>query len=1636
MPSLNPTTSRSVGVLLVESSAHPARELTSSLVKLGYKVTDRVSTSEDALRSINERRPDLVFMDLELKGAPDGIAAADQIRARFDIPVVYLTEFSEKALVERAKRTEPYGFLAKPVALPELRSTIEIALYKHEADKRIRESERRYRDLVEHAHEAIVVVNLDEHGSIEYVNPRVEELSGYTEEEVRSRSFLEFVRPDDRSRVEKIFAGRQQGNRAPQLYEACIICRDGSQLFAEIKTVVSLWKDKSVVLVFIRDLTDRVQKEQALEASARQLSLISDGVPGYLAYIDRNQHYRFVNGAYIDLFNVSKEEIVGRHIREIIGDNNYERAQSHIESALAGNSVAFEGQFVFAGGSRQFFIQYVPDIEDSGVVNGFYSLIVDVTQRYEAEKALRESEEKFRLMFELSPDIHVLYDYDGYIDCNEASVRSLGLASRENLISAQPADISPPYQPDGRLSAETSRELMETAFAEGSHRFDWVCQKPDGTPVYLDILANRIMLKGKAVIHAIARDVTDKKRAEDALRESENLRRLMFEGHRAVKLLIDPLTGGIVDANPAAVSFYGYDSETLKRMNIADINTLTHEQVKDEIERARRNEKDFFSFQHRLASGEIRDVDVYSCPIELHGRPLLYSIIHDVTDRRKMEDKLLEAEELFQQLTENINHVLHVYDPVGDRFVYVSPAYEKIWGRPVTEVLEDPLSFTRYVHPEDMPAFEEAVRKEHDDGEYFDLEYRIINSEGALKWIWSRNFPVLSKDGEVNRVVGIAEDITERKNTEQALLESEQRFRLAFESSPDAIFWADGHTGDIIKCNREAERLMGMDRNEIEGLHHARLHPPEHAEFYRKGFESHTVDQTSGVEGEILRSDGARVPVRVTAKAMEIGGRHIVQGFFRDITERKQAEEDLRLKALVLDQIDNLVAITDLSGKLLYVNRAQIEILGRSREELLSGTTEIFGEDPSRGATQEHILQTTLADGSWQGEVVNYTADGRGLIVDCRTQIVRDEHGRPILLCGVATDITERKKAEEELRLKALVLDQIHDLVCVTDLEGNVTYVNKAHEEVHGYSRQEFLSSTTELFGADPSSRPSDEEIIAATLKEGSWLGERENYTADGREIVVELRTQVVGDEQGIPVSLCGVATDITARKQVEEALRRSEAQKQAILDGISENLAFVDENFIVQWANKAAAEYSGKSPHEVIGLKCHEVFYNMDRPCNGCPARRSITTGKPERNEIESSDGRTWDARSMPVRSPDGSLLGIVEIAEDVTEKKAAHEFLLQSERYKAVADLSAGVAHNFNNLLQIILGNTDLALSDLQSGELSELSGRLREIGDNARFGAETVMRLTKFAGDTVSGVSGQTEIVDLSDLVRQAVEMTKPLWKSEPHKKGISISLDSRLEPGCTIRGDKTEIFEVMVNLIRNATEALSEGGAIEISTLRDQSRVQLRVRDTGIGIPSAHLHRIFTPFFSTSTAVGRGLGLATCRAIADKHGGTITAESVEGKGSTFTVIFPVVDANAKVPTKKALTTSSRSLRIMVIDDSEATAKVIARGLEKLGHTVCSVCSAQEGLRRLADDPVDVVICDPPVPGMTGRETIRRISELSAKQGSSKPKVIILSGRTEEARDPKKMTESRADAVVEKPTELIGLANVIDKVTSDEP
>jgi len=372
-----------------------------------------------------------------------------------------------------------------------------------------------------------------------------------------------------------------------------------------------------------------------------------------------------------------------------------------------------------------------------------------------------------------------------------------------------------------------------------------------------------------------------------------------------------------------------------------------------------------------------------------------------------------------------------------------------------------------------------------------------------------------------------------------------------------------------------------------------------------------------------------------------------------------------------------------------------------------------------------------------------------------------------------------------------------------------------------------------------------------------------------------------------------------------------------------------------------------------------------------------------------------------------------------DTTERKELQEHLLQHEKLRALGELAGGVAHDFNNILGIILGRSQLlqrAVGD------EEVRRGLQTIERAAFDGGETVRRIQDFAR---SRTERDFELVDLNTLLQETVEITRTRWKdqAEMHDVRIDVTLERGAIP--PVRGNASELREIYTNLIFNAVDAMPDGGSILLRSRADGGDVVVEVRDTGQGMDDFVRSRIFDPFFTTKGTKGMGLGMSVVYGIVERHKGKITVESALQKGTCFAIRMPAGSPEDREKSVEMLAPEATAARILVIDDERDIVELVADILEAHGHRVRSAVSGSEGLELLEQEEFDLLLCDLGMREMTGWEVVRAVRERDDGIG-----VVLITGWGATL-SVEKVADHGIDAVLAKPFQMKKLLETVAEV-----
>ena len=769
------------------------------------------------------------------------------------------------------------------------------------------------------------------------------------------------------------------------------------------------------------------------------------------------------------------------------------------------------------------------------------------------------------------------------------------------------------------------------------------------------------------------------------------------------------------------------------------------------------------------------------------------------------------------------------------------------------------------------------------------------------RWVELRTYPLKDERGETTLVIEHVRDVSLRRQAEEALKESERRFRQLAENIDEVFWFASLEPDQMLYVSPAFERVFGLAPQAI--YENPRAMPElVHPEDRQRVIDSFAAWRRGGspkgyaIEYRIIRPDGSVrwLRDRVTGILDEQGGLWGASGLAEDITERKRAEESLeeseaRYRALV-DNAQVGVFRCRLSGEIDYLNRAAAAMAGYDRpEEIYELKTGQFHADLE---DRERVLTELKAQGRISGREVKMR-NRRG---EVRT-LLASACLRGDIIDGTLTDITEQKRAAERLAASEeryrLLVENSPDCIKTLDPQGRFLSMNRAGLQAMGRTLEETLGR----YYADdflPSGQPAVRQAVGRAA-----AGER--VTFEGRDVRgrVWLVTLVpLRDGQGRVERLLGVSRDVTRTRQTEQAVRRSEERYRLLLENSPDCIKTLDAEGRFLSVNKAGLQMMGRTLEETLGRLYLNDFHPADQPA----IRRGLA--KALEGETTSLEARSHPAAPRQINwlvtfVPPNVQGEVLVVARDVTGLKRAEETMRRANeelaRLSRLKDEFLSMAsHELKTPVTSIKLFCELALRQPQ-----KVAARLPEVLATINRQADHLVSLVNDLLDVsrldLGRVRLELEPCDVEELLDEVCRLSLELYPSHP------LRCQPPPEP-VLVRADRSRLIQVLQNLIDNAAKYSAEGSPIEVSVAVANERVTLAVRDLGPGIAPEDLPHIFERFFKSPTqqalVPGLGLGLYISRELIKRHGGRLWAESTPGQGSTFYIELPLLPARPPV------------------------------------------------------------------------------------------------------------------------------------------
>ncbi|MHA1379670.1 MAG: PAS domain S-box protein [Candidatus Helarchaeota archaeon] len=813
--------------------------------------------------------------------------------------------------------------------------------------------------------------------------------------------------------------------------------------------------------------------------------------------------------------------------------------------------------------------------------------------------------------------------------------------------------------------------------------------RQDGEVLWLETYSKPIIYEGRPADLVMLIDITEKKKIELDLINSEEKYRILTENSNDLISVLNIDTTKIEYVNEKVhKKVLGYEKEELIGY---EAGKFVHP---DDLRKALETAKKYWQIGESTTNLRWRRKDGNYIWLEVRGKKFtddsgnekILTFSKDITEQVKTEQNLIESEAKYRSILEQSLVGICIY---RDRVKYVNQKFAEIIGYTVDEIMEmAPNEYSKIVHPDDLKYIIKQINKKFRSKSDASFNYSIrgIKKTGEIIWtdVYSK---AIYYDGK-KAILAMVIDITEKRIAEEKLKESEAKYRETLDTIPDVVFESDTEL-NLIYTNKAGLEIFGYSVQDVEkGLKLTQTVLPndmekaiENSKKVMKGEFRHPLDS------RFMKKDGTMFWGRINARAIyknnKVAG---MGGVISDITRRKEMEDKIRESEekyrFLAENMDDVIAILDINSNFLYVNEAQEKLTGFSKEELLNKPALDFVHPkdirPIKELFQEFYKTGT---GGRRVEFRILKKDGSYLWVETKVKIITDNDGTKKAIL-VARDADQRKKLEFTLKESEAryreTLDLLPDIIYESDLELNITYANLAALQKFGYTNEEFKSGLKISKVMAPKELERSGKAISRILK--GEITEPADYlfiTKTGEEFWGRIHNRPIYKNEKI-VGMRGVIVDISERKRMEKALMESQQRLKGIISSVTDFMIVIDEHYNITWANEVVKKRFGP---DLIGKKCFEVYQKSNNVCGQCGATLTFGDSKVHEHETEvlDKDGNTlvlWCISSVASKYDDGRTKTVIELSRDISDRKWFEERLIESEEkfrriFHAIPDL-----------------------------------------------------------------------------------------------------------------------------------------------------------------------------------------------------------------------------------------------------------------------------------------------------------------------------------------------------------------------------
>jgi len=1592
------------------------------------------------------------------KGLPEGHTPVGRIMS---IPVVH--EEKVRLIFGVGNKSTDYND-SDVIQIQAIANELHKILGKRKVEKDLQKSEDRWQFAIEGSNDGIW--DWDMLTDEVYYSNQWKMMIGYGTDELEGKlsEWQTRIHPDDIEAV--MFKLHQHFNRETPDYTAehRILCKDQSWKWILDRGKVLEWSSdgKPVRMVGTHsDITERKLAEFKLNEAEVQYRNLADSGSALIWTSGTDKMCNYFNEPWLTFTGRTLEQELGNGWAEGVHPEDFNRClETYVSAFDKHQRFEMEYRLLHSSGQYKWILDLgTPNFNSKGEFVGYIGHCFDISERKQSELALQESEEKYRSIFETVQEVYFEASMDGTLLEISPSITEIskGQFNRNEMIGHSFSEI---YANPGDRDIYFSKLFDQKRVND----YELWLQNKDGSKIPVAVSsALSFDASGKPVkITGILRDITERKNAENALKETveklnetnlylekrveertqelrhlSNLQQAILR-HAGLAIISTSAEGLIEQFNYAAEEMLGY-----KANEVVGIYTplLFHEAHELEMhanelsmETGELIPSDFSLFQ-TILKRSLNQTDEWTYvrkggnkfPVNLtlssikdsEGKLLGYiGIAMDITREKQAFKALRESEERFHNMFWDHSAVMILVDPETGEIIEANKAAEQFYGfafnnGPRLLISDLNILSTDRVKEE----IKEALQEQRN---YFIFKHKLAT--GDVRTVEVHSTPIVVSGNTV--LFSIIHDITERLLAEEALNKSEAENRAIIQAVPDLMFrinregtYLDSHSQNESSLYVPKEHFVGRKVNEVLPPDLARQSIQAIGEAFSTG-EVVQYEYSLDVKGKNLYFEN---------RIIAISGEEVLS-IIRDITGRKEMEVALRMQTAAFESFALTIIITDIQGRIQWVNSAFTQLTGYSKEDVIGkNQNELVYSGKQDKDYYKKLWDTILNKIVWKGELINRRKDGSLYYEEETITPVVDSLGNISSFIAIKIDITERKKLYQDLADEKRRLADIIKGTNAGTWEWNIqtgeTIFNEHWAEMLGYTLEEIspVSIDTWMKFAHP-----DDLEQSGELLEKHFNGQLDFYSFESRMkhkngewIWVWDRGRVhEWDSEGKPYLMSGTHLDITDRKKAEaeihwnksflELMSNSSPLGFLVVDNRTDDILYFNQRFCKIWEIQHIEDkmLRGELKNNDIIPYCLPVLADVPAFAESCKPLQSEANRIVLEDEIAFTDNRTVRRFTTQIRGENDEYYGRFYIFEDITERKLAEIEIrkAKSEAEKAnmaKSEFLSRMSHELRTPMNAILGFAQL----LEMGQLNPVQKKgVNHILHGGKHLLDLINEVLDISRIEAGRLSLSTEPVKLSEVLNEMIDTIQPLANT----RQVQLNLIDSSVNSEYIKADRQRLKQVMMNLINNAVKYNKIGGSVSILTeimplKNGKEYIRISVTDTGTGIHEEDLSKLYKPFerigAESSGAEGTGLGLTVVKKLMDAMEGFIGVKSKFGEGSTFWIELQQVESQLKNAEKEHLSVNqdsesgSKNGTILCIEDNVSNIELVEQILssQRPGIQLIVTTNGKSAVDLAVLHQPDLILLDLNLPDIHGKDVL---TLLMADERTTDIPVIVIS------------------------------------------